>query len=305
MDKALADAGLSAAAVWRVATVDLKAGEQGLVGAARERGWPVAGFAPADLAAVEVPNPSETVRAAIGTPSVAEAAALIAAGQGAVLIAHKSKSPRATVAIARRPPRGRLALVGLGPGARDLITPRSVAELRQASVVVGLDQYVDQIRDLLRPGTQVLASELGAEEEHAVTAVAQARAGHAVALVGSGDAGIYAMASPALELADSAIEVVGAPGVTAALAAAAALGAPLGHDHASISLSDLHTPWEAIERRSAPPRKLSSSSASTTLAAGRAAATWRRRWHCSRPTAPRARRWARSPTRPGRASASP
>ena len=57
------------------------------------------------------------------------------------------------------------------------------------------------------------------------------------------------MASPALEIADSAIEVVGAPGVTAALAAAAALGAPLGHDHASISLSDLHTPWEAIERR--------------------------------------------------------
>ncbi len=249
MDKALADAGLSAASVWRVATVDLKEDERGLVGAARERGWQVAGFAPADLAVVEVPNPSEIVRAAIGTPSVAEAAALIAAGQGAVLVARKRKSPHATVAIARRRPRGRLALVGLGPGARDLITPRSVAELRQASVVVGLDQYVDQIRDLLRPGTEVLTSELGAEEERAVTAVAQARAGHAVALVGSGDAGIYAMASPALEIADSAIEVVGAPGVTAALAAAAALGAPLGHDHASISLSDLHTPWEAIERR--------------------------------------------------------
>ncbi len=142
-----------------------------------------------------------------------------------------------------------LALVGLGPGARDLMTPRSVAELRQAGVVVGLSQYVDQIRDLLRPGTRVLTSELGAEEERATTAVAQARAGHAVALVGSGDAGIYAMASPALEFADGSIEVVGAPGVTAALAAAAALGAPLGHDHASISLSDLHTPWAAIERR--------------------------------------------------------
>jgi cobalt-precorrin 5A hydrolase/precorrin-3B C17-methyltransferase len=70
-----------------------------------------------------------------------------------------------------------------------------------------------------------------------------------VALIGSGDAGIYAMASPALELADDRIDVVAVPGVTAALAAAAVLGAPLGHDHASISLSDLHTPWGQIERR--------------------------------------------------------
>jgi cobalt-precorrin 5A hydrolase/precorrin-3B C17-methyltransferase len=154
-----------------------------------------------------------------------------------------------TVAVARRRPRGRLALVGLGPGARDLLTPRAVEELRRASVIVGLDQYVDQIRDLLRPGTRVLASGLGAEEERARTAVAEARAGHAVALIGSGDAGVYAMASPALAEAAEDIDVVGVPGVTAALAAAAILGAPLGHDHVSISLSDLHTPWEVIERR--------------------------------------------------------
>jgi cobalt-precorrin 5A hydrolase/precorrin-3B C17-methyltransferase len=249
MDEALQDAGLSGACVCRVATVDLKRGERGLVQAAAGRGWEVTGFAAADLAAITVPNPSETVRAAVGAPSVAEAAALLAAGEGAVLVAQKRKSPHATVAIARRPPRGRLAVVGIGPGARDLITPRSVGELRRASVVVGLDQYVDQIRDLLRPGTQVLVSQLGAEEERAATAVAQARDGHAVALIGSGDAGVYAMASPALEAAGREIDVVGAPGVTAALAAAAALGAPLGHDHAVISLSDLHTPWEAIERR--------------------------------------------------------
>ncbi|MDP9431423.1 MAG: precorrin-3B C(17)-methyltransferase, partial [Actinomycetota bacterium] len=67
--------------------------------------------------------------------------------------------------------------------------------------------------------------------------------------VGSGDAGIYAMAAPALEFAGADIDVVGVPGVTAALAAAAVLGAPLGHDHAAISLSDLHTPWPVIERR--------------------------------------------------------
>ncbi|MGM7445987.1 precorrin-3B C(17)-methyltransferase, partial [Streptomyces tunisiensis] len=139
--------------------------------------------------------------------------------------------------------------VGLGPGARDLLTPRARDELRRASVLVGLDQYVDQIRDLLRPGTRVLESGLGAEEERARTAVEEARRGQAVALIGSGDAGVYAMASPALAEASDDIDVIGVPGVTAALAAGALLGAPLGHDHVSISLSDLHTPWEVIERR--------------------------------------------------------
>lgn len=249
MDAALAAARLSPRSVCGVATVDAKKNEKGLLEAARERGWDVTAYASADLAAVPVPNPSETVRAATGTPSVAEAAAVFAAGDGAVLAAAKRRSARATVAIARRRSRGRLALVGLGPGARDLITPRAVAELRRASVVVGLRQYVDQVRDLLRPGTRILSSELGAERERARAAAEQALAGNAVALVGSGDAGIYAMASPALALVDGSVDVVGVPGVTAALAAAAVLGAPLGHDHVSISLSDLHTPWAAIERR--------------------------------------------------------
>ena len=165
------------------------------------------------------------------------------------LLVPKRKSAMATAAVARLRPRGRLALVGLGPGARDLLTPRASAELRRASVVVGLDQYVDQVRDLLRPGTRILASGLGEEEARARDAVAEARAGHAVALIGSGDAGVYAMASPALDVAGDDIDVVGVPGVTANLAAAALLGAPLGHDHAVISLSDLNTPWDAIERR--------------------------------------------------------
>jgi cobalt-precorrin 5A hydrolase / precorrin-3B C17-methyltransferase len=108
---------------------------------------------------------------------------------------------------------------------------------------------VDQVSDLVRPGARVLASGLGQEHERAAAAVAQAAAGHAVALLGSGDAGVYAMAAPALELAGAGIDVTGVPGVTAALAAAAVLGAPLGHDHAMISLSDLHTSWAVIERR--------------------------------------------------------
>ncbi|MFI8892825.1 precorrin-3B C(17)-methyltransferase [Streptomyces paradoxus] len=247
---ALREAGLSVASVAELATVDAKAGEPGIVEAARRLGVPLVTYSAQELAGVDVPNPSDAPLAAVGTPSVAEAAALVGGGE---LLVPKRKSAAipamATCAVVRRPGRGRLAVVGLGPGARDLLTPRAQAELRRASVLVGLDQYVDQIRDLLRPGTRILESGLGAEEERARTAVEEAREGQAVALIGSGDAGVYAMASPALAEASDDIDVVGVPGVTAALAAGAILGAPLGHDHVSISLSDLHTPWEVIERR--------------------------------------------------------
>ncbi|MGC5035876.1 MULTISPECIES: precorrin-3B C(17)-methyltransferase [unclassified Streptomyces] len=250
---ALREAGLSARSLAELTTVDAKAEEPGIVEAARHLGVPLVTYPAEDLSAVDVPNPSDAPLAAVGTPSVAEASALLRGGE---LLVPKRKSRRAdgtaamaTCAVVRRPGRGRLAVVGLGPGARDLLTPRAKAELRRAAVLVGLDQYVDQIRDLLRPGTRVLESGLGAEEERARTAVEEARKGQAVALIGSGDAGVYAMASPALAEASDDIDVVGVPGVTAALAAAAILGAPLGHDHVSISLSDLHTPWEVIERR--------------------------------------------------------
>ncbi len=246
VDAALAEAGLSAASVTALATVDAKAGEPGLVAAARRRGWPLIAHPASRLARVAVPNPGLAALAAVGTPSVAEAAALASADELAV---PKRKSAMATAAIGRIRPRGRLCLVGLGPGARDLLTPRALAELRRASVVVGLDQYLGRVAGLLRPGTRVLASGLGDERARAQAALAHARQGHAVALVSSGDAGVYAMAAPALELADASIDVVVVPGISASLAAAALLGAPLGHDHAVISLSDLHTPWEVIERR--------------------------------------------------------
>jgi cobalt-precorrin 5A hydrolase/precorrin-3B C17-methyltransferase len=171
-------------------------------------------------------------------------------------LVHKKKSareyPMATAAVAEHADqeRGRLAVIGLGPGARDLTAPRALAELRDAEIVVGLDQYVEQIRDVLAPGVRIEATGLGAEEQRARSAVDLARAGHRVALIGSGDAGVYAMASPALDHAETAeIDVVCIPGITAATTASNVLGAPLGHDHCSISLSDLHTPWPAIERR--------------------------------------------------------
>ncbi|WP_375474436.1 precorrin-3B C(17)-methyltransferase [uncultured Jatrophihabitans sp.] len=249
---ALADAGLAAESVAVIASAEIKADEAGLVELAQRWGVPFVVHPATLLERVRVPNPSEVVRRAVGVPSVAEAAALLGTrgrADDAELVVPKRASAHATVAIARHAPRGRLAVIGLGPGSADLLTAAARSELRRAAVVVGLDQYVDQIRHLLRPGVEVLASALGAEEERAHTAVAKAREGHAVALIGSGDAGVYAMAAPALEVADDSIDVVGVAGVTAGLAAAAVLGAPLGHDHCYLSLSDLHTPWPVIERR--------------------------------------------------------
>jgi cobalt-precorrin 5A hydrolase/precorrin-3B C17-methyltransferase len=147
------------------------------------------------------------------------------------------------------PVRGRLALVSLGPGSDALLTPLAREALAGAELVVGLDQYVETVSHLLRPGTRVLALPLGDEVLRAEKALAEARAGGSVALVSGGDVGVYAMASPALELASEDVDVVVIPGVSAAHAASSLLGSPLGHDHCSVSLSDLLTPWEVIENR--------------------------------------------------------
>lgn len=249
VDRVLAAAGLSPRSVAGVATVDAKAGETGLLAAAAERSWPVSTHAAAVLARIEVPTPSETVRAAVGTPSVAEAAALVTAGPGATLVVAKHASAMATVAVARHRARGRLTLVSTGPGSEDLLPDAARHALAGAEVVVGLDQYVDRVRRFLRPGTAVRVSPIGEEVARAEAAVAEARAGRSVALLSGGDVGVYAMASPALEFAGTDVDVTTVPGVTAAVAAAALLGSPLGHDHCAISLSDLLTPWEVIRRR--------------------------------------------------------
>jgi cobalt-precorrin 5A hydrolase / precorrin-3B C17-methyltransferase len=246
IDTALAAASLSPLAVAHLATIDLKADEPGIVRLAAERGWPLVTHPPARLAAIDVPNPSAVVLAAVGTPSVAEAAALASGGE---LLVTKRASSMATVAVARLPVRGRLALVSIGPGDEGLVPPLARAALASAELVVGLDQYLDRARAWLRPGCEVLASPIGDEIARARQAVEAARAGRSVALLSGGDVGVYAMASPALEFAGDDVEVVTVPGVTAAVAASALLGSPLGHDHCAVSLSDLLTPWEVIRRR--------------------------------------------------------
>jgi cobalt-precorrin 5A hydrolase/precorrin-3B C17-methyltransferase len=248
LDETLAEAGLASASIGSVATIDRRAGDAAVVALA----LPVRAFDAATLADIDVPNPSAIVEAEVGTPSVAEAAALAAAGDGAELVVTKRKAGTVTIAIARRArPEGSLAVVGLGPGHPRHRTPAAVAAIRHADVVIGYDRYVDQCDDLLRATQTVIRHPIGAETDRCCEALTRAAAGARVALVCSGDPGVFAMAGLVHELAGSKgsppVEVL--PGVTAASAAAALLGAPLAHDHAFLSLSDLLTPWTVIERR--------------------------------------------------------
>ncbi|WP_047865043.1 precorrin-3B C(17)-methyltransferase [Rubrobacter aplysinae] len=245
----LREAGLSEKSVARLASVEAKRDEAGPHEAAAILGVGITFYPAEALSTIEAPNPSEAVMRAVGTPSVSEAAAL---AEGGELVVEKQKSANATVAVVRTPVRGRLYLISLGPGDDGLIPPMAREALWRSALVVGLDQYVDRVRHVLRPGTRVEMPPLGSEVERAETAILEARAGGSAALVSSGDIGVYAMGSPALEAlgdADGEVEVISVPGITAANAAASLLGSPLGHDHCSISLSDLLTPWEAIERR--------------------------------------------------------
>jgi cobalt-precorrin 5A hydrolase/precorrin-3B C17-methyltransferase len=246
LKSSLHEAKLSMQSVAALASIDVKRDEAGLLEAAERLGVGTHFYAADDLSAVDTPNPSEVVRAAVGTPSVAEAAVMVS---GAELVFQKRKSEMATVAVGRSPVRGRLYLVSLGPGEDALMPDLAREALAASELIIGLDQYVDRIRHLLRPGTRILTPPLGNEIKRAELALEEARAGGAAALVSSGDIGVYAMASPVLELAGDDVDVIVVPGITASQAAASLLGSPLGHDHCSISLSDLLTPWPVIERR--------------------------------------------------------
>ena len=143
----------------------------------------------------------------------------------------------------------KLYVVGIGPGAPEEMTLRAKAALADAQVIAGYGVYVDLVRPLF-PEKTYLTTAMRRESERCRMAIDAACGGKTVAMISSGDAGVYGMAGLIYELSegrDLDIEVI--PGVTAALSGAAVLGAPLTHDFAVISLSDLLTPWEKIERR--------------------------------------------------------
>ncbi len=274
LDAALAQAGLRREQVRVLATIEAKHDEPALLELAAQGGWSLQFYSAAQLAGVPVPNPSVTVLRHMGTPSVSEAAALLAAGaQAEHLLVEKYKhqgvdGKNATISIARilmnatllepialGPLLGKIMLVGIGPGHVDHMTQRARAAIAEADVVVGYVTYIKLVADLLE-GKEVIRKGMTEELDRAVHALERAREGKAVALISSGDAGVYGMAGPTYEVlfqagwtpeSDVAVEVI--PGASAINACAALVGAPLTHDFCSISLSDLLTPWPVIARR--------------------------------------------------------
>ncbi|MBB4267209.1 precorrin-3B C(17)-methyltransferase [Roseospira visakhapatnamensis] len=266
--ESLAHAGLSPQSVACVVSLDLKADEPAVLALGEALETPVR-FLDAATLERETPRlatPSEAVFREVGCHGVAEGAALAAAGPDGVLVQPKRKSLRATCAIARSvtgiradrvgQARGRLWVVGIGPGAAGWRTPEASAAVAAATDLVGYRLYLDLLGEA-RVGKARHATELGAESERVTIALNLAARGRDVVLVSSGDAGIYALASLVFEtlerMPDRAdwrrVEIGVCPGVSAMQAAAARVGAPLGHDFCAISLSDLLTPRAVIERR--------------------------------------------------------
>ncbi len=137
--------------------------------------------------------------------------------------------------------------IGIGPGSREAMTPEALHAIEKSEVIVGYKTYIDLIRDLIKD-KEVVSNGMKQEIDRVKKAVEISKTGKTVAVISSGDAGVYGMAGLVLELADGE-EVTVVPGVTASTAAAAVLGAPLMHDFCHISLSDLMTPIELIYKR--------------------------------------------------------
>ena len=270
-ESVLEEANVAPGALAAVATVDLKADEPAILELSRQLGAPLRCFTPAELEAEtkRTATPSEAVFAEIGSHGVAENAALASAGPHAVLQLPKRKTAMATAALAIAPApiaapagrmRGRLALVGIGPGQAAWRTPEASRLIAEADELVGYSLYLDLIGPLA-VGKQRRDFPLGDEEARCRYALERSGEGRNVALICSGDAGIYAMGALVYELLDRnpaesgvsdparRIEIISAPGISAMQAAAARAGAPLGHDFCAISLSDLLTPRESILRR--------------------------------------------------------
>ena len=253
-----------------LATVDIKKNEKALIDITKTKNWPIKFFKNEDLLKVDVPNPSKIVFEEIGTFSVAEAASLLACGnEGGQIVIEKKifkhKDPSGenlgavTLSISESkqqfaPERGFIHVIGSGPGALSYLTGESKAALSQCSIWIGYKRYLDLLQPLMRDDQIRIDSELTQEKQRCANAISLAQQGIKVALISSGDAGIYGMAGLLIELIQKletqfrpsfAIH----PGISSLQLAAALAGAPLMNDFCAISLSDKLTPWETIKKR--------------------------------------------------------
>ena len=257
--RCLDEAHVAPAAIYAIASIDVKADEQGLRAFAAQCGCELRLYGASELQAVPGDfSSSEFVLRMVGVDNVCERAACVG---GQTLLLPKRSGDGVTVALAASDPHlvlpgiptgepAKLVCVGLGPGGADDMTLRARKALDAADLIVGYTTYIDLIRDAY-PHKELLATPMRREVERCRMALECAREGRRVAMVCSGDPGVYGMAGLLLELAEEyegvSVEIV--PGVSAANGGAAVLGAPLMHDWCVISLSDLMTPWELIERR--------------------------------------------------------
>ena len=270
VSQSLAEADIAPGAVAAVGSIDLKADEPAIIELARRLNVPLRLFTAAELEtqASRLAHPSDVVFAEVGCHGVSEGAALCLAGADGAFAVEKRKTANATCAIAAAPQpitqlggrmRGRVSVVGIGPGQAAWRTPEVSRMISEAEELVGYGLYLDLLGPLAS-GKVRADFPLGGEEDRCRYALERAAEGRNVALVCSGDAGIYAMGALVFELlnrsddtgvSDAArrVEVMCSPGVSALQGAAARAGAPLGHDFCAISLSDLLTPRDDILRR--------------------------------------------------------
>ncbi|MZR15242.1 precorrin-3B C(17)-methyltransferase [Maritimibacter sp. DP07] len=267
----LDEAKVAPGAIAAVATLDLKGDEPAMNALAETLGVPLRLFTAEELEAMtpRLATPSDVVFAEVGCHGVSEGAALACAGADATLAVTKRKTANTTCALAKAPApvttpagraRGRLSIIGIGPGQATWRTPEASRLIQEAEELVGYGLYIDLLGPLAAGKTRS-DFPLGGEEDRCRYALEQAGQGKNVALICSGDAGIYAMGALVFELLDRGagdggvtdaarrVEVISTPGVSALQAAAARAGAPLGHDFCAISLSDLLTPRADIVKR--------------------------------------------------------
>lgn len=266
IQQSLKEAGLAPEAIAGLASADRKNDEAALLQLCKQESWPMRTYSSEQLHQVAVPTPSQQVLEEMGTASVAEAAALLAAGDDGILrqakrITHAGEGERGavTVAIAEAvapfaPQRGELHLIGSGPGDPSLLSGDARRALERCVAWVGYSLYLDLLEPLRQPEQVRVDGQLTREWDRCAKALALAKQGARVALISSGDSGIYGMAGLAMELwlqepPDERPNFTVHPGISALQLAAAKAGAPLMHDFCTISLSDRLTPWHVIEQR--------------------------------------------------------
>ncbi len=271
VQKTFADNNIALGCIAAIGSLDLKADEPAMNMLAKRLGVPFRVFTADELEAYadQLVNPSDVVFQEVGCHGVSEAAALALGDKGAGFKVEKQKTKNATCALAisakpvtkfRGRSRGKLSIVGIGPGQASWRTPEASQLVAEAEELVGYGLYIDLLGPLAIGKTRS-DFHLGAEEDRCRYALEQAAKGNNVALICSGDAGIYAMGALVFELMDRGVDEMGVsdaahrveikctPGVSALQGAAARAGAPLGHDFCAISLSDLLTHREDIIKR--------------------------------------------------------